>query len=118
MTPIHFACNVVSIRIDNPDGTLNMRSIKYEDGINRINAKIVIPMSDTDVSDYVISAINSKLTDVNAVQQLNKRELLQLAKDEISTLGIYEPKNRLDAVDSETKIIVRNYVKQMFPELG
>lgn len=94
-----------------------MRSIKYEDGVMRINAKIVIPMSDTDVSDYIISAINSNLSDVNKVQRLNKRELLQLAKDEISTLGIYEPKRRIDDVDNDTKVIVRNYVKQMFPEL-
>lgn len=95
-----------------------MRAIKYEDGVNRINAKIVIPMSDNDVSDYIISAINSNLTDINAVQQLNKRELLQLAKEEISTLGVYEPKKRIESVDNDVKVIVRNYVKQMFPELG
>ena len=95
-----------------------MRAIKYDDGISRINAKIVIPMSDADVSDYVISAINSKLTDFASVQSLNKRELLQLAKEEISTLGVHEPKRRVEQVDNDTQVIVRNYVKRMFPELG
>ena len=84
----------------------------------RINAKIVIPMSDTDVSDYIISAIDSKITSVDAVQKLNKRELLQLAKEEISTHGVYEPKTRTVQVDNDTQVIVRNYVKLMFPELG
>lgn len=95
-----------------------MRAIKYDDGVARINAKIVIPMSDIDVSDYVISAINSNLTDVSAVQRLNKRELLQLAKEEISVLGVHEPKRRVKQVDNDTQVIVRNYVKMMFPELG
>lgn len=95
-----------------------MRSIINEDGVARINAKIVIPMSDTDVSDYVISAVNSNLASVNDVQTLNKRELLQLAKQEISTLGVYEPKTRVEQVDNDTQVIIRNYVKRMFPELG
>lgn len=84
----------------------------------RINAKIVIPMSDTDVSDYIISAIDSNITSVDAVQKLNKRELLQLAKEEISAHGVYEPKTRVVQVDNDTQVIVRNYVKLMFPELG
>ena len=95
-----------------------MRAIINEDGVARINAKIVIPMSDSDVSDYVISAVNSNLTSVNDVQTLNKRELLQLAKQEISTLGVYEPKARVEQVDNDTQVIIRNYVKRMFPELG
>jgi hypothetical protein len=95
-----------------------MRAIKYEDGVARINAKIVIPMSDSDVSDYVISAVNSNLASVNDVQTLNKRELLQLAKEEISSLGVHEPKNRIEQVDNDTQVIIRNYVKRMFPELG
>jgi hypothetical protein len=100
------------------NGKQQMRAIKYEDGVARINAKIVIPMSDSDVSDYVISAVNSNLASVNEVQTLNKRELLQLAKMEISSLGVKEPKNRVEQVDNDTQVIIRNYVKRMFPELG
>ena len=37
-----------------------MRAQVYPDGAKRINAKIVIPMSHSDVSDYILSAIVSE----------------------------------------------------------
>lgn len=95
-----------------------MRAQLYEDGIKRINAKIEIPMTHTDVAEYVLSAIVSEVVDLNSVQKLNKRELLKVAKKEIYTMGVQEPKNRISNVDTETNIIVRNYVKNMFPELS
>ena len=33
-------------------------------------------------------------------------------------MGVEAPKNQVSLVDHETTIIVKNYVKQMFPELA
>jgi len=95
-----------------------MRATQYADGVKRINAKIEVPLSATDVGDYILCAIKHRNINLNKVQQLNKRQLFQLAKDEILVLGQGSPTEAVFDVDSETKIIVRNYVKQMFPELS
>ena len=50
-----------------------------------------------------------------SIQKLNKRELLQLAKEEVKEHGIKSIS--IESVDNDTKVIVRNYIKQMFPEL-
>ena len=94
-----------------------MRATEYNDGVKRINAKIEVPLSNEDVSDYLLSAILSEVVDLKELQRLNKRQLLQVAKDEIRVMGTEQPKFRIVEVDKETDIIVRNYVKQMFPEL-
>lgn len=94
-----------------------MRAQVYPDGVKRINAKIEIPMTHQDVAEYVLSAIVNEQINLDQVQKLNKRELLRVAKDEIYLLGVETPKTRIGNVDTETNIIVRNYVKQMFPEL-
>jgi hypothetical protein len=94
-----------------------MRAQIYPDGIKRINAKIEIPMTHDDVSAYVLSAIASDHINLDQVQKLNKRELLRVAKGEIFCMGVEAPKNQINKVDNETTIIVKNYVKQMFPEL-
>lgn len=94
-----------------------MRATKFNDGIKRIKAKIEVPLSNDDVSDYILSAILNEVVNLKELQKLNKRQLLQLAKDEIRVSGTEQPKQRLVEVDNETNIIVRNYVKQMFPEL-
>ena len=44
------------------------------------------------------------------MQQLNKRELLQLAKDEVKQNGV----NINGTVDNDTRAIVTNYIEQMF----
>lgn len=95
-----------------------MRAQLYPDGVKRINAKIEIPMSDTDVSVYVLSAIASNNSTLCDIQTLNKRQLLQLAKEEIWRDGAVVPRERAEDVDHDTKVIVKNYVKQMFPELN
>lgn len=94
-----------------------MRAQIYEDGVKRINAKIEIPMTHGDVAEYVLSAIANEVIDLAGVQKLNKRELLRVAKGEIYTMGVQAPKLKISIVDNETDIIVRNYVKNMFPEL-
>lgn len=94
-----------------------MRAQVYPDGVKRINAKIEIPMTHQDVAEYVLSAIVNEQINLDQVQKLNKRELLRVAKDEIYCLGVETPKTKIGGVDTETDIIVRNYVKQMFPEL-
>ena len=94
-----------------------MRAQIYPDGVKRINAKIEIPMTHIDVAEYVLSAIVTENINLDQVQRLNKRELLRVAKDEIYTQGVDAPKQQLKGVDTETNIIVRNYVKNMFPEL-
>jgi len=94
-----------------------MRAQLYEDGVKRINAKIEIPMSVDDVAVYILSAIVRKNTSVSQVQKLNKRQLLALAKQQIEDEGIEAPTVRADDADMEDSIIIRNYVKQMFPEL-
>lgn len=95
-----------------------MRATQYADGVKRINAKIEIPLSATDVGDYILCAIKNNNVDLTKVQRLNKRQLFQLAKDEILVVGNTSPAESIFDVDSETKIIVRNYVKLMFPELS
>jgi len=92
-----------------------MRATEYKDGVKRIKAKIEVPMSEQDVSNYVISALTSNAVDLPTVQKLNKRELLQLAKEEVRVKGTNSVIT--ETVDNDTQVIVRNYVKQMFPEL-
>ena len=94
-----------------------MRAQVYPDGVKRINAKIEIPMTHQDVAEYVLSTIVNENINLDQVQKLNKRELLRVAKDEIFCLGVEAPKTRISNVDQETNIIVRNYIKLMFPEL-
>jgi len=92
-----------------------MRATKYEDGIKRIKTKIEVPMCVEDVSNYILSALTSNIVDLAKIQKLNKRELLQLAKDEVREKGTKQVS--IETVDNDTKVIVKNYVKQMFPEL-
>jgi hypothetical protein len=92
-----------------------MRATKYEDGIKRIKTKIEVPMCVEDVSNYILSALTSNIVDLAKIQKLNKRELLQLAKDEVREKGTKQIS--VETVDNDTKVIVKNYVKQMFPEL-
>ena len=92
-----------------------MRATKYEDGIKRVKTKIEVPMCVEDVSNYILSALTSNIVDLAKIQKLNKRELLQLAKDEVREKGTKQIS--VETVDNDTKVIVKNYVKQMFPEL-
>jgi hypothetical protein len=94
-----------------------MRAQLYEDGVKRINAKIHVPMSHVDVSNYIVSAVMNEVITVDSMQKLNKRQLLQVAKGEIYTYGVEAPLEKVPSVDDHTDIIVRNHVKQMFPEL-
>jgi hypothetical protein len=94
-----------------------MRAQLYPDGVRRINAKIEIPMSYDDVSDYIVAAIASDNVTLDEVQNLNKRELLRVAKGEIYNLGVEAPRQLVTNVDRDTSVIVKNYVKRMFPEL-
>lgn len=92
-----------------------MRATEYKDGIKRIKAKIEVPMSELDVGNYILSALTSNAVNLTQIQRLNKRELLQLAKNEVKEKGIKSIS--LESVDNDTSVIVRNYIKQMFPEL-
>jgi hypothetical protein len=92
-----------------------MRATEYKDGIKRIKAKIEVPMSELDVGNYVLSALTHNRVNLAQIQKLNKRELLQLAKEEVKEHGIKSI--NIDSVENDTKVIVRNYIKQMFPEL-
>jgi len=92
-----------------------MRATEYKDGIKRIKAKIEVPMSELDVGNYVLSALTNNAVNLTQIQKLNKRELLQLAKNEVKEKGIRSVS--IESVDNDTKVIVRNYIKQMFPEL-
>tara|TARA_B100000809_G_C15057388_1_gene501138 strand:+ start:932 stop:1225 length:294 start_codon:yes stop_codon:yes gene_type:complete len=96
-----------------------MRAQLYKDGILRINAKIEIPMSHHDVSEYLIASIENKNRTLEEIQKLNKRELLRAAKREIYDCGVEAPRSKTvqETVDMETSVIVKNYVKNMFPEL-
>jgi|GEM_PF-3017967 hypothetical protein len=92
-----------------------MRATEYKDGIKRIKAKIEVPMSELDVGNYILSALTSNAVNLTQIQRLNKRELLQLAKNEVKEKGIKSIS--IESVDNDTNVIVRNYIKQMFPEL-
>ena len=92
-----------------------MRATDYKDGIKRIKAKIEVPMSELDVGNYVLSALTHNVVNMTQIQKLNKRELLQLAKNEVKEKGIKSIS--VESVDNDTNVIVRNYIKQMFPEL-
>ena len=86
-----------------------MRATIYDDGVKRIKAKIEVPMDIEDVSNFVLHALSNNVVDLRSVQTLNKRELLQLAKDEVKNNGV----NVNASVDNDTTVIVKNYVKQM-----
>ena len=94
-----------------------MRTQIYKDGVKRINAKIEVPLSDEDVGDYILSALVGESIDLKSLQTMNKRQLLHLAKEEIKTFGTENPRVRVNGIDNDTEVIVKNYVKQMFPEL-
>jgi hypothetical protein len=94
-----------------------MRAQIYKDGVKRINAKIEVPLSDEDVGDYILSALVGESIDLKSLQTMNKRQLLHLAKEEIKTFGTENPRVRVNGIDNDTEVIVKNYVKQMFPEL-
>lgn len=94
-----------------------MRATIYKDGVKRINAKIEVPLSDEDVGDYILSAIVGESIDLKSLQTMNKRQLLHLAKQEIKSFGTENPRQRINGIDNDTEVIVKNYVKQMFPEL-
>jgi hypothetical protein len=94
-----------------------MRAQIYKDGVKRINAKIEVPLSDEDVGDYILGALVGESIDLKSLQTMNKRQLLHLAKEEIKTFGTENPRQRLNGIDNDTEVIVKNYVKQMFPEL-
>jgi len=94
-----------------------MRATTCSDGVKRINAKIEVPMTHVDVSDYVLSAVSGEVITLESVQQLNKRQLLQVAKEEVYNYGVAVPRQRAKEVDTKTNIIIRNYVKNMFPEI-
>jgi hypothetical protein len=94
-----------------------MRAKLYEDGIKRINTKIVVPMDITDVSDYILSAVQSGTVRPYEVTKLNKRQLLQVAKDEVESDGVHRPKESLSDIDALLESRVRTYVSDMFPEL-
>jgi hypothetical protein len=74
-------------------------------------------MTHVDVSDYVLSAVSGEVVTLESVQQLNKRQLLQVAKEEVYNYGVSVPRQRAKEVDTKTNIIIRNYVKNMFPEI-
>ena len=91
-----------------------MRATIYEDGVKRIKAKILQVMDIDDVSKYIHHALTPKQSSrLHGVQNSNKRELLQLAKDEVRNNGV----NINGTVDNDTRAIVTNYIEQMFPEL-
>ena len=94
-----------------------MRAKPDDYGTMRINAKIEIPMSLADVGQYVMSAvINGKVSE-EGVQHMNKRELLRLAKSEIYDNGV-EAAFEVDTSEYYTvDVVVRSYIKRMFPEL-
>ena len=94
-----------------------MRATIYNDGVKRINAKIEVPLSDEDVGDYILSALVGESIDLKSLQTMNKRQLLHLAKEEIKTFGTENARSRVNGIDNDTEVIVKNYVKQMFPEL-
>lgn len=94
-----------------------MRATIYNDGVKRINAKIEVPLSDEDVGDYILSALVGESIDLKSLQTMNKRQLLHLAKQEIKSFGTENPRQRINGIDNDTEVIVKNYVKQMFPEL-
>lgn len=94
-----------------------MRAQIYEDGVKRINAKLEIPMSVDDVGQYIMSALMNGKVELDEVQKLNKRELLRLAKSEIYDNGVEDAHKQDTSKAVEANIIVRNYVKNMFPEL-
>lgn len=94
-----------------------MRAFVDEHGVKRINAKIEIPMSHADVSAYIMSAVDQGRAKTAEVLKLNKRELLRLAKTEIWDHGVEAPLNNNDNIAHEDEILIRNYVKTMFPEL-
>ena len=42
-----------------------MRATQYADGVKRINAKIEVPLSATDVGDYILCAIKHQNINLN-----------------------------------------------------
>ena len=95
-----------------------MRATIDKNGVKRINAKIEIPMTSSDVIDYVLCAVVCDSVTMEEVQDLNKRELLRVAKDEIYCHGVEFPHLKANEADTETKVIVKHHIRKMFPELA
>jgi len=94
---------------------LEMRSAKCPDGKRRILTKIEVPMDVNDIASFAWSALakedesNSVRAPVDIMRNLNKREILRLAKKTVKEEGTAETTN----YPAE----VLQHVKRMFPEV-
>jgi hypothetical protein len=94
-----------------------MRATIDSNGVKRINAKIEIPMTSSDVTDYVLCAVVCDSLTIDDVVDLNKRELLRVAKEEIYCHGVEFPRIKASEADNETHAVIKHHIRKMFPEL-
>jgi hypothetical protein len=99
-----------------------MRSKLCEDGVNRIIAKVVVPMGAKEITLFALS--NPRFFDdaeaMNTFQNLNKRQLFNVAKESVAFRGnsLSSAQDIVQEVWSQQQINrARDHVARLFPEV-
>lgn len=103
--------------------TIDMRAKLCEDGKNRILAKVVVPMGLTEIAAFAMSHPRFHDSDnaMNDFENLNKRQLFNVAKESIELRGADIEAAAFIATEKWTP---RQYerasqhVKMLFPEVN
>lgn len=97
-----------------------MRSTICEDGVRRILAKVEIPVGSEQISTYaMVHPIFHNSNDaMNEFENLNKRQLFNLAKESIRLYGTQSPTEMVSGRWSNKQIIrAKRHVNTLFPEV-
>jgi hypothetical protein len=97
-----------------------MRSSLDDDGVRRIQAKIVVPMGIDEITAFALSnpRFAGYKAGINQFESLNKREMFQVAKESVALRGTELP----TAIVSKMWTVIhqrraRKYVVGLFPEV-
>jgi hypothetical protein len=99
-----------------------MRSTLCDDGKYRISAKIVVPMGITELTTFALAndCFYENTDAMNEFENLNKRELFNVAKDYVAENGVSMHSAKLQSLDSWTARQIKRataHVKLLFPEV-
>lgn len=96
-----------------------MRSKICDDGKRRILAKVEVAVDTNDILTFAL--VHPSLTGdeaMNDFENLNKRQLFNLAKETIRMYGTAQPAEMVGSRWSEKQIVrARQHVRRLFPEV-
>ena len=98
-----------------------MRSILCEDNKRRIQAKVVVPMGVYEITMFALAnpCFMDEEEAMNAFENLNKRQLFNVAKETVAIRGAAVPEDVVAENWTERQIArAQNHVTMLFPEVG